>query len=501
MRSVDHIVAGSGIAGLTAARLLSLAGRSVLLAEKAPRIGGSLQRFRRDGLPFDTGFHFTGGLAPGGVLDDMLRALRLRDAIRPIFANPACAHRFVFEAEQTTFDMPCGIDRIRDRLQTLFPSEKSAVQRYFDRMRHVCAGSSAVKLQALALSPQRIEDDYISLRAVLDELTDHRLLKAILSAFCMCYGSAPQEVSFADHSRMCFAMYESVARVGGGGDAFIQAFRRAFHSTSVETATRTWIEACLDIEDDKARRFRLNTGEEIAARSGILTLHPAEILRLLPPSHVRPAFAERIADFEPTCGFFSLFAEGALEDDHRASDPIVSLFPSADLDALMSPDHVGDSALVILRSRENGTAGPARLAVSGLEVASLKTVAPWRDSRPGNRPPDYETYKQGRIERMRERMGAYSADYRDRLRVLDDASPLTFRDWLLSPDGSAYGIRQKVGQFNVCGKLPLRNLYAAGQSAVLPGLVGAMMSAFMTCRAVLGRETFQTLLDGRRPRP
>ncbi len=76
------------------------------------------------------------------------------------------------------------------------------------------------------------------------------------------------------------------------------------------------------------------------------------------------------------------------------------------------------------------------------------------------------------------------------MRVIDTASSLTYRDYLHSPDGSAYGIRQKIGQFNVVGRLPLSNLYACGQSAILPGVMGAMMSAFFVCRNLLGREVF-----------
>ena len=68
---------------------------------------------------------------------------------------------------------------------------------------------------------------------------------------------------------------------------------------------------------------------------------------------------------------------------------------------------------------------------------------------------------------------AFIPECRD-MRVIDSASSLTYRDYLHNPDGSAYGIRQKIGQFNLVGRLPLSNLYAAGQSALLPGVMGAM---------------------------
>jgi phytoene dehydrogenase-like protein len=85
--------------------------------------------------------------------------------------------------------------------------------------------------------------------------------------------------------------------------------------------------------------------------------------------------------------------------------------------------------------------------------------------------------------------------YRESLEIVDAASMLTFKEYLNSPDGSAYGIKQKMGQFNLIGKLPLHNLYAAGQSSLLPGITGAMMSSLIVGRAVVGKEQYGKLLN------
>jgi len=81
--------------------------------------------------------------------------------------------------------------------------------------------------------------------------------------------------------------------------------------------------------------------------------------------------------------------------------------------------------------------------------------------------------------------------------VVDAASPLTLRHYLNSPDGSAYGVKQKLRQFNLRGRLPLRNTYAAGQSSFLPGLVGAMMSSFILGRSIIGRDDYGNFLRQR----
>ena len=72
---------------------------------------------------------------------------------------------------------------------------------------------------------------------------------------------------------------------------------------------------------------------------------------------------------------------------------------------------------------------------------------------------------------------------------------LTFKEYLNSPDGSAYGIQQKMGQFNLIGKLPLHNLYAAGQSSLLPGIIGAMMSSLIVGRTIMGKELYGMMLS------
>ena len=79
-------------------------------------------------------------------------------------------------------------------------------------------------------------------------------------------------------------------------------------------------------------------------------------------------------------------------------------------------------------------------------------------------------------------------EYKNTLKVVDSASLLTFRDYLNSPYGSAYGTKQKIGQYHLFGKISLNNVYVAGQSSFLPGLVGTMMSSFVLGRSLVGKE-------------
>lgn len=485
----DHIVVGAGASGMTAALLLAMNGRRVLLLERGPQIGGSLLRFRRGGVPYDTGFHFTGGLHEGGQLHEMLEVLGLRDGIQPRFLSPDHAHQFYFEAEDRRFDLPMGIAPLRARLKELFPGAGTAVDDYFARLERISAGT-IFDVRRTAFSPEVIEEDFITLQEALDGLTGDPLLKGILSGFCMCYGTAPREVSFANHCRMTAGLYQSVAQIAGGGDALVAAFRQRLVEFGVEVRTGATLARCLDVKNRVAGRFLLSDGAEVTAASGVLTIHPRDILDLLPPEQVSKAFASRVRAFEPAAGFFSIF--GTVDNggpDSEFGGSILSLFPSADMNALLDPARQNDSALVIMRSRET-VAGRERRVLTAFEPCFPARVAAWRESRHGARPDGYAAYKQEHAGRLAERIVRHLPGYRGRLTLADSASMLTFRDYLHSPDGSAYGIKQLVGQFNLNGKLPVFNLYAAGQSALLPGLVGAMMSSFLVCRTMLGKDLF-----------
>jgi len=330
---------------------------------------------------------------------------------------------------------------------------------------------------------------------VLDGLTENHELKAVLGGYCLCYGASPSEISFANHARMCQGMYDGMTRVEGGGDAFVDALKTALDDAGVEIYCNRHVVACEEIHDGQVGAFLLNSGERVQFTNCVLTIHPQMILNLLPKENLRKAFINRIDGFESSFGFFALFCE--CDDPDLLNDCMINFLPNTDLDAQFRPGNRSADSMLFCISSEEIVAGKPRRTLTALEAAYPEDFAEWEESTIMKRPQAYADYKAAKAARIVERILAHQPQLKGHLRVLGSSSPLTFRDYLNSPDGSAYGVKQKMGQFNLLGQLPLRNLYAAGQSSVLPGVMGAMVSSFIVCRTMLDRSEFDAEIHRR----
>ncbi len=499
MKHYDNIVVGGGVSGLSLAHLLAMNERKVLLLEKGWYLGGSMTRFEKKGIPFDVGFHFTGGFAEGGVLHDMLTALGIRDEIEPIFLTEAKSNRYIFEKDNQVYELPSGIEALKKTLKDYFPEEQEGIDRYFEMTERCYKETLSLDLRKLSETPNFMEEDYQSLSSVLDSLVKSENLKGLLAAFCMCYGVKPSEISFANHSRVAYSLYEATVRIRNGGDAFVSAFSKALKNLNVDIRLRTYIKECQDIENRQVGRFILNTGEEVSCDQCIFTIHPASILKTLPRESLSKAFIDRVEDFEPTLGFFSLYCVLKTDNpDEPLTPTITSLLPIPDVDRLLDPENSDLSALYVLTSNEE-VKGKLHKIVTALEPSFFKDVEEWKGTTLKKRPAAYLAYKQDRVNKIVKRIVDVYPEYENRLEVIEAASMLSYRDFLHSPDGSAYGIKQKMGQINLFGRLPFRNLYASGQSALLPGIVGAMMSSFILLRVLIGREKYDAFIREKLP--
>ena len=486
LEEFDNVIIGAGAGGLAMTLFLAKASRGkTLLIEKSPKVGGALGCFEKKGYRLDAGFHFAGGMQDGGIFDEILKMFGIRDRITPLFLNPDKANRFHFADKKQTVDFPYGLERLQTKLKDQFPSEHSAIEKYFKDITEIIGKTPTLSIETIHTPPPPIQEDSITFESYIKSITSNQVLRETLNALVMCHGSAPSEISLADNARLCYGFYESIATLEGGGSALVNAFLDEMKNYDIEIATSDEIATITDIKEKKARKLILKSGREISSDTVVFTIPPASLAAILPEKAFPPAFFKRIGDYEYTPGFFTLFA--AIDEDVIPCNPdsITSLYPICDINSLSLPGWKGPGALAILHSK-SGTTN----ILTAFEPLYWDTVSKWEDSSVGKRSEDYYRWKQEKTEEIIARITEHFPSYKNKLKVITASTPLTYRDYLHHYHGAAYGIKQKVGQFNLMGQLRIRNIYVAGQSAILPGVLGTIMASLLVAKNILGTEKF-----------
>jgi len=260
----------------------------------------------------------------------------------------------------------------------------------------------------------------------------------------------------------------------------------------VEIACSEEVSAVESVADKRAGCFVLKSGREIATDEMVFTIHPKTVAGILPRSAYPPAFFNRVEALESTPGFFTVFA--ALNEGTpiptEGEGAITSLYPVDDIDALSLPSWKAPGALAITFSRSGKTN-----ILTAFEPVYWDVVSQWSDSTLGDRPDSYKRWKQARVDELMARVEKIFPSCAGKTRVVAACSPLTYRDYLHHHEGAAYGTKHKVGQMNLLGQSRLRNIYFAGQSAVLPGVLGTIAASLLVAKNILGDTAFQEFIQ------
>ena len=463
--------------------LLAKAGRRVTLLEKNSAIGGRLARFRREGVPFDTGLHFTSSLA--GILGQMLTtldsfgqveadsfpwALRLPDGHALHFPNHGRRAHFDYLAQE-------------------FPREADALRRYASVESEVLRNTPMFDLRAPvgdAISAFS-ELDQLPLGVLFSQLSISRELACVLTSPALYHGAIPAEVPAARHFRVSYGFEEGMIRLKGGGDALVANFAKALSRLGVEIRTGTTVVGFTQFDSaGKACSALLSDGSELAFDDLFSSLHPEELLALLPPERQR-GFRRLVAPLEDTCGFFTIFA--TVDQGCRLAAGLDSCLRDFDFNRILRPD-LGEPLL------STGAILSHDTTADGAPVQCLILLAP--AAAPPKAPRPSAAEKEAMALTVLDH--AYEAwpELRGHLKLMAAATPHTYARYI-PPGRGAYGVRMTVEEPRLMGRLPVRNFYGIGENAFSPGIVGTMLSAFLVARQVLGEESYRKLLPAEFP--
>ena len=485
MGKTRTIVVGSGAGGLTLALLLAKAGRQVTVIESQPEIGGYLRRFTREGMRFDTGFHFSGGYT--NVMLQALHILGLDDASRA----ELIPDRIVLRNTGDDLVLPAGggFKGVEEIMCGHFRGDAPALHALFDTVGAVWRNSPLHDFRDL--TPPRLEIsryDVQSVKEFYDSVGMGAAAGAAAGSFAMCHGSLPSEAAMSFHARVGYALFDDLARPAGGGDTLIAAFEREAARLGVELRTGVTLLPFTETDSDgECRSALLSDGSCVDTDQVFFTIHPAAACELLPERARTPSLCRRIRRFRDSTSFFCSYY--VIDEGIPVTPGLVSFFSDTDLDAILEGTKGFYSTGYLLgcepdlNGKMRSTVTAFRTMPTGFPEGAAPTRALRReDSR-------YQEFKAEISEEIASDLTGVYPEFKGHLRLAAAGSPLTCRDYD-PPTGSAYGVRNVCDQARLCGRLPVRNFYIAGQSALVPGVMGTMLTSFAVFRQAVGEEVY-----------
>ncbi len=480
----DTLVIGSGIAGLTSALLLAQAGEKVTILERASRPGGLLQTYRRGSHSFASGLHYVGLTAATEFLGRLWHYLGLSADLTYIPLDEKGGEHIYFAGRELKFSNNKA--ELASELLALFPHDRAVIEAYFAQM---AATVSRFALYHLA-APKGEEIGPAESETLASWLKRHQAspeLTGALGYLSFLYGLAPEECPLYVHLIIHDSFLHGAVRLQGGGESLVKAFikRLAAYGVTVQTGralSKLYPQAC-------GLKAELSDGEVLHAQRVIYSADIGALPHLLSKSADKrtQTFLKRIESLRYTAGMAGVGVALApantsnLATDFLRQNTYIHL---PDFYPQLSP---------ILREITAVSKTPW-LFISAEEASSAQLLLPlppeiWA-TWPAAASPAYKEHKAALASAIIESAAAILPLLQGS-RMIDTFTPHTYERYLAIKGGAAYGPAKSADQLlsaRFTAKTRIPGLYLSGQSILLPGVVGASISALAAAVEILGAD-------------
>lgn len=481
------VVIGSGLGGLSTGVILAKNGYEVTILEQAHQIGGCLQCFEREGVKYETGMHFIGSMDDGQVLSNYLNYLEIKDKIKLSRLNPEAYDVISLDGER--FAIPNGREAFIEKLSARFPSQRENLKRYCDLVHQVASLSPYRDLEG---SSEASTDNSLLFRSidnVLEQTVTDPLLRKVLLCNISLYAAVRGITPFSTHA-FIFDFYNNGAfRIVGGSDTIAQALTAVLNSHGGRVLTRQKVTK-IAVEDKVAKGVMTENGEFYPADLVISDINPKHLLDMVDDKVFNRAYQSRIQEMRDTASVFSLYLRFKDESMPYYNSNFYGFRVDTPWDVTGKVDGTWPQGYLYMHYCHEDNPRFAQSAVI-LSYMSMDAVKQWECTTVGHRGSDYEQFKKDMAERLISLVEKDFPGLRDSIADINTATPLTYRDYTLTPNGSMYGLAKNV-QMGVAGsilpKTKVPNLLLAGQSVNAHGMLGVLVGSMKVCAQLIGEQ-------------
>lgn len=488
----DVVIIGSGLGGLECGVILSKSSKHVLLLEREQQLGGCMQSYRRKGHAYDTGLHYVGALAEGQSLHGVFNYLGLMNL--PWQRLDADGFDQVTIGSHT-YSFAEGYEVFAEQLAKDFPAEREALYSYTQLLK------KTEDEEYTFLRPDGVFDKEFS--AFLQNTNaydylhqtfhDERLINVLSGT------SLKMELNKSTLPLFTFAhgnsgFMGSSWRLKGDGNQLVESLTNTIRQNGGEVVCGAEVQELIE-KNGRITAAVCKDGSIVEGDIFISDVHPLITTQWVKESQfVKKVYRRRMSQLENTFGMLTVslcLKDAALPYfNHNKfvykTDNVWTFYENtASIDGLMISCRVPEQSDYTRQ-------------IDLLTPMMWNQCEAWADTNIGRRGEEYLRMKEQLAEEcicLAERVIPGLHEMVEESYV---STPLTYRDYTLTPEGSAYGIRkdyQNPMMTILSPRTPIPNLLLTGQNLMMHGIQGVTATSLFTCAEILGKEKIWNIIQ------
>lgn len=487
MSTYDIIIAGSGLGGLECAAILSKDGYNVCVLEKNELTGGCFQTYRRKGHLLDTGMHYIGSMEDGQIMNQYFKYFGIMDKLNICRLDKDAFDQIYYKGGIYNYAM--GYDNFVDVLGTQFSNEKKNLRRYVSCLQDVGSLISVDNLKKGIIAVEGMKYFSKSAADFIADVTKDEILQNVLAGTSLLYGGIKDVSTLYHHAMIKNSYIESAYRFVDGSSQVSDQLIRVIRENGGTVLNNSEVTRII-VEDELIKGVEVNGEEVIESKYLISNIHPKRTLELLDKNRlIKNAYVSRINSLANTYGIFTLYLVMK-----KNSYPYLNrnCYLHGNNEAWYNPETAKGKTTNCMISMQVSSENHEFVdVITILTPMYMDELSAWKDTKFGRRGEGYAEFKKKKAHQILQFIREQGLNFDEQIELMYTTTPLSYRDYIGTADGSAYGIIKdyKYPQVGfVSTKTKIKNLFLTGQNLNVHGALGVTLTAMITCAEFLGHE-------------
>jgi len=485
----DFVIIGSGISGLVSALILAKNGYKVLVLEKNHQIGGALQIFSRDKCIFDTGVHYIGGLSKGENLHQFFKYLGIYDDLKLKAMNQDC---FDLIRLSNGMEIPHGqgYEQFVSGFVKAFPEDEIAIKQFCEKIQEVCSYFPLYNLECEGERTYFSHHDVLAIGAwdFVSSITDNNDLKIVLLGSGILYAGDAKSTPFYVVALIMNSFIKGSYRLVDGGSQLAKVLVKRIREHGGEVLKHKEVIGSEVNDQKEILKLICADNSSYRGRQFISSLHPSQTIKTIGESHFLPAYVKRVKGLKNSVSTFMVYLSFKRQSFPYFNHNFYEYFTEDGWNTVDYERKNWPQVLYVCTSA-TGKSDEFAESLSAMAYMSKDEWSEWEKTfntiaDKQERGEAYEQFKKQKEQLVIEKLKLRFPGIENCIKNVYSSTPLTFKDYLGTPEGEMYGIlkdfRNPTGT-SINTKTRIQNLYLTGQNIVFHGILGATVGAFVTC--------------------